>query len=244
MKARYSARWVGEILPSVAVTLLIAALPAHAEFISFEQNVSIGDGTLFYNGAGGPLVGTDIAFDFVQGIGTPNLGTLVCGTTDGLFVTLNPCLLKFETGNLTSDTGDELTWAGNAVFGSFELVGGLVDTFTLTQISADGSTLLSGQITTASLEDAGFGQWEAGLGGLDIKDADLVEFFYGGGGPDDFRYVNSELVISGIVDPSNGFDTAVDQADVVNSRLVVPEPGSALLLLLGLGSLAAYRRRS
>lgn len=245
MTAQHSARWVARFFVAIAAAWAMTGVPVQAApFLTFEQTIAtFGTGTLSYDGAGGPLVGEDIGFSLVSGVGTPFLGTLLCGTTDGVLFTFSPCLLKFETGDLDTDTPTELTWNGNPALGSFQVIGGLVDDTTMTQISPAGSVLLDGLIQAVSLEFKGGGQWEAGLGGIDIKDEGLVEFFYGEGASTDFRYVNSELVISGIGgsgSASDGFDADVSQADLVNST---PEPGSALLMLLGLGSLAAYRRR-
>ncbi|HJS74013.1 MAG TPA: PEP-CTERM sorting domain-containing protein, partial [Vicinamibacteria bacterium] len=74
------------------------------------------------------------------------------------------------------------------------------------------------------------------------------EHYFGTTGVD-FSFGNTEIVAGpdagGANNALGAFDSDISQADVNNFRRV-PEPGSAFLLLLGLGSLtmAAYRRRS
>ena len=70
--------------------------------------------------------------------------------------------------------------------------------------------------------------------GQDIKAPALVEFFYGipqdTNPPPIFNFSNTELT---------GFGT-VDDADIKNA---LPEPGSSLLVVLGLSGLAMFSRR-
>src|SRR4030095_4035866 len=95
------------LLPSAAV-----ALPA---ILSFD-NPTLDGGTVTYNGAGGPLVATDVIFQQVIGVNTPaNAG-------GSLYCFPGPCLLDFTTGANLTEGPPSYTFAGG---GALTLTGGL-----------------------------------------------------------------------------------------------------------------------
>jgi hypothetical protein len=76
--------------------------------------------------------------------------------------------------------------------------------------------------------------------GIDEKNAALAAAL--GIDPDQWRFSNSEFSLNeAVVNPDGTFSGSVTEADLANTK--VPEPASTLLLLLGIGSLAAYSRR-
>jgi hypothetical protein len=240
MFARSEKSWKKAALALAAtVGLLAASSPSEAiEFITFDQNASTG-GTLSYDGAGGALIGTNIPFDFVFGVlgFVPNPGSMLCVDASQLN---DPCLLDFETGPLVSDSANLLRWGANPNDDAIVLSGGLLSGATF----ISPTDLLFGSIQGASLEFQFGTRWEAGVSGNDTKDEDLIAFFFAPSAPTDFTYLNSELVLTGIGgsgSASGGFSVDVQQADIVNTA--VPEPGSALLLLIGLSALATRRFR-
>lgn len=222
--------WYSVLGAGFAASVLWAASAQAAPIISFDQTAPIAGGTVSYDGEGGALIGTGIPFDRVGGLDTPvNAGaTSLC----------LGCVLNFTTGpNVTE--GAIYTWAG-APLGSFTLTG------SLPFLPAPGpilgpTVLLSGTISTARLDTD---LLIVGLRGVDFKHPTLVDFYFGPGPDPIFSFVNTQIVIGGInFDPTGngGFTAAVTNADIDN---VIPEPATALLFLLGLGSLAAYRRKN
>jgi PEP-CTERM motif len=231
---------IGKLL--TAATFAFGLLETNAEAIAiltFDQTTD--GGNIAYNGTGGPATGTDVVFDILVAGGTPvNAGTYGC----------SGCLLNFTTGANTVESAPvagirNYQWAGG---GSFVLTGTVFDPITLLPIAS--GTLLTGTFTSA----AGFTQVLPGAAndilsftgqGTDTKHPDLLAFF--GIAPDAaFNYSNFEGSGVGTVGGNGSFTGGVNEADLINTEITngIPEPGSALLLLLGLGSLAAYRRRS
>jgi hypothetical protein len=214
---------------------MVTAAPTESGTIVFDQPPEANDGTISYDGtAGGVLVGTDIVFQSIGGVGTDIETTVDC---DG-------CLLNFTTGAIISVIGDEYTFAAG---GSFTLVGGSI----LGLIPA-GTPLLTGTWTDPVTVEISLGAFDilTLLGnGEDVKHPDLLDIFFTTP-PANFAFVNSTIQITtdpaGVtVGPGTAFSADLEfggNADLVNTSFV-PEPGSSLLLLLGLGSLAAYRRR-
>jgi hypothetical protein len=208
----------------LSFTFLTLPVPSGATpVLSFIETTP--GGTLFYNGSGGPAVGTAIRFDQVIGTGTPlNPGaTLFCG--------VGGCLLNFLTGlnSLEEPPGTSYQWAGG---GSFTLTGTLKDG--LANIIASG-TLLSGTWDSpVSGLIAGNFLGFVGLG-TDVKNRSLVAYY---GLPPSFNFANTEISLPVTVNSTtNGFTGPVISADLSNST-PVPEPGSLLLLgsaLMGLG---------
>jgi hypothetical protein len=228
------ARWW--TLAAIAAVSLLWGAPTEGSEITFDQTANAGivsyDGTV-----GGTMVGTDILFESIVGTNTENDDTIDC---DG-------CFLDFETGGLTGISGDEYTFAAG---GTFILTGGSV----AAGIPA-GTTLLTGTFTepvVVTVRD-GFPDVLATIAlGEDTKDELLLAYFFPLDPPPNWAFINSTIQITFdngvVIGPGTGFTADLSiggDADLVNTSVVVPEPGSSLLLLLGLGSLAAgYRRRS
>jgi hypothetical protein len=183
-------------------------------------------GLLEYDTVGGTLTGTGIGFDFIVATGTPmNAGTWTC----------LGCVLNFETSANILNGPTNYSWGGG---GTFSITGEVPG------VTAGSVTLLSGTFTsaTAVAADLPGGGTDfvifSGLG-LDVKDGDLLANF--GLYPGTFRFASTDISTTGTINGDGTFSANVDEADVTNTA--VPEPSSTLLVLLGLGSLAAYRRR-
>jgi hypothetical protein len=204
------------LLPSVAL-----AIPS----IVFDTVPGGAGGTLTYDGAGGPAIGTGIVFVNLSGVDTPaNVGvTLDCVG----------CTLAFTTGANLNE-GPSWLWAGG---GSFTLTGS-VPALGL----GAGTVLLTGSFT-ATVNTPGLAGTDPNALfiaiGTDTKDLTLASFY--GLGPD-FTFANTEIALGTFTsDPVTGAFTAVpNQADLINIA-PVPEPMTALLLGLGLLGLGAVR---
>jgi hypothetical protein len=224
-----------------ALVVAFGLLESRAEAIAvltFDQTVD--GGTIEYSGGGDFVTGTNVAFDLLVATATPlNAGTYGC----------SGCLLNFTTGANTSNTvlvagTRNYTWAGG---GSFVLTGTVFNPADLSVIAS--GTLLTGSFNSAQGLSVVLGTANDDIinfigQGTDTKHPDLLAFF--GIDPDSpFNYSNFEGSGQGTVGAGGSFNGVVDEADLINTESPdeVPEPASALLLLLGLGSIAAARMR-
>jgi hypothetical protein len=208
----------------LAGLLLLPSL-AHAAILKFDDPTLPG-GSVSYDGAGGPAIGTDILFQSIQGLDTPanNLVTLQCvgctlDFTTGANLTEGPALWNFDDGGTITLTGAVPALGLPA-----------------------GTVLLSGTFAGTPNEITGgdsFGLFAAV--GTDIKNTTLASFF--GLGPD-FTFGTTSIQTTTLVDPVTGaFSGSVVNADLNNTQAVVPAPMTALLVGLGMGLVALRRRR-
>lgn len=215
----------------VAVGILGAASTEGATII-FDQAPAANAGTISYDGTAiGTLVGTGIVFTSISGVGTDNDVPIDC----------TGCLLSFSTGPISSVVGDTYTFAGG---GTFTLVGG-----SLLGGIPGGTTLVTGTWDDPVVVVVTSTDLDMLEKGTDTKDEALLAFYFDDP-PTDFRFTDSNIVIEsgpgGVTKTGTSFkaDLALGgNADLVNASVAVPEPGVVALFLLGLGSLAAYRRR-
>ena len=172
-------------------------------------------GSISYAGGAAPLVGAGISVDNVVGLGTP--------LNNGVTVDLPGYFLNFSSGNFTGSTSN--SW----IFGP----GGSISI-------ANGVTLLSGTLTSASVIAAG-GTFKVAITGFnDTKYEPMLNFY---GLPTDVPYVgNFNLSFNATGLPPGAFrSTEVLSGDITNSP--IPEPATMLLLGSGLIGLAGFARR-
>jgi hypothetical protein len=211
---------------------LAEALP----LINIDQGVGAGQagGTLSYDGAGGPLVGTNIGFGVLAGFETTlnNTVPLFCDPA---------CTLNFSTGGNLSEGaagGNPWTFAGG---GSFVLDGTLN-----TAADGSGTEIASGTLLSGTFTGLLFTAGQAGRGlavgvGEDEKIGGLLQFY---GIPEllPFNFAQTEIVASGLVIGADGSLTgSVTNADITNQG--IPEPGTLLLFGSGAAALALRRWR-
>jgi len=206
------------ILPSVAL-----AVPA----IVFDTVPGGAGGTLTYDGAGGPAVGTNIQFVDLVGVDSPLNANVVLSCVD--------CFLNFTTGANTLEGPPQYTWGGG---GSFVLTGDVP------ALGLDDAVLLSGSFTgTPNTPGLAAGETSALFValGIDTKNETLAGFY--GFSPDNWAFANTEIALGTFSPGADGAFTAIpNQADLINVQ-PVPEPGTLMLVGTGIMGLGAAIRR-
>jgi hypothetical protein len=223
--------WLFGIILGLLIASPVAALPT----INVDQGAGAGQagGTLSYDGAGGPLIGTDIGFGALAGFDTAvNAGVpLFC---------VPSCTLDFTTGANTAEGtigGGAWTWDGG---GSFVLEGTLNTAADGTGTEVATGTLLTGDFTGAFGLVGPEGRLLVAGVGEDEKIASLLQFY---AIPEflPFRYANTEIVATGLVVGADGsLAGSVVNADLTNTQ--IPEPGTLLLFGSGAAGVAILRR--
>jgi hypothetical protein len=209
---------------AAGLALLMTPPLAVADTLVFDQG-GISGGTVSYDGNGGPAVGSGIEFTTI---------TYLEGATSTACV---GCFLSFSTGANTFESPVLWTWAGG---GSFVLTG----TVPAAGINAN-TVLLTGTFSGAIPAIASVGaQFTLTGSGTDSKNGALLSYFGLTGA--NFIFSESNIVAADCtIDANNGFDCAVNSADLQNSGGErVPEPGLLTLFglgLLGVGSVARRR---
>lgn len=220
------------LLTTLAVLVLASPLFA-APVLKFDDPLNPG-GLVSYDGTlGQPIVGTDIQFQTITGIGTP--------INSGVTLSCLGCLLDFTTGGVTAEGPSE--WV--ALGGGTLTITGAIPALGL----AAGTTLVSGSFLNAPLnptvtaagtsgEFTGFGE--------DTKHQTLAEFF---GLGEDFVFLATEIALTTTrIDTSDGsFSATPNNSDFNNAAVGVTAPASMLLMLLGgflLGSVGYLSRRA
>src|SRR4030095_13384665 len=151
-------------------------------------------GSLNYDGAGGPAVGSSIVFVDIEGSGTP--------LNSGVTLPCVGCTLNFTTGANITEGPTQWTWAGG---------GSIVLTGTVPSIGINAPTnLLTGTFTgtpnTPGLASAGTTGLFIAIG-IDVKDSVLTAFY--GLGPNDWTFANTEIMLDTFTSGVNGAFTSV-----------------------------------
>lgn len=209
----------------IALLLTASSIQAASAYLEFDD-ITLFGGTLSYGGADGvdPLVGKDLIFDVVNGVGTPITGPLqIIGGK-----------LNFTTGPNISELPTLYEFAAG---GSFTLTG--------TVIKPDLSVVASGVLLTGLFDGPSF---VIGLGGgnglfsglgIDEKNRELLAYY----GVSDlaFKFSNTEIgfATAGLA-PNGGFRADVIDSDLTNTA--VPEPGT-VGAAIGLGGLVLWHIR-
>lgn len=233
---------------AVATTAMAIGSAQAAPLFNYDQGQGLSPGgTVVFDGT--KLVGSNIGFDLMNASGTSSDGVFHCSTAGGS-VTLGTtrCRLSFTTGNLVSVTpsgpntntyvfgpGGSLTLTG---YLSTATPGNTAPIIGMTPLVVSG--IFSSYSITVQAPPAGTGGTGVGAGlGFDFKDPMMLAYF---GLPADteFRFTTSQLAIGACSATAAGFSCNVNNADFQNTA---PEPGTLVLLGLGLLGIGLLRRR-
>jgi hypothetical protein len=195
---------------ALALTLFLTAAVEAAPVLKFDDPTAPG-GTVSWAGPGSGIVGTDIQFQSILGIDTPE-------NAGGVPLLCNACQMDFVTGlasaQFTPDGAIVIT--GSSVATSVTLTGGVPDLGI-----PDGSTLMTGVFTGTPQEGIGpgrdFGLF-IGSGDATFVHPALVDHF--GLGGLDFQFATSDIqTIVALNEITGAFTGTVFNADL---NLTVP----------------------
>jgi hypothetical protein len=180
--------------------------------------------SISFAGGANPLVGTGITITDVEGVGTP-LNDLVTKLITG-------GVLTFTSGNLTGSSPGEWDFGAGAP-GGITIKGGIASLGI-----AGGSTLLTGQIESASVV-ASTGNFKVAISDfVNIVNPTLAAFY---GNPSTGWSGNFNIGFSAPgTSPGTFTSTGVSSGDVITS---IPEPSSFVLGCIALGTIGYGLRR-
>jgi len=178
------------------VLVLCGYVPVSATpILNFDQDS--GGGTISYDGEGGALIGSDIVFETVVGLGTSLNNGVILNITDGY--------LNFTTGDILTEGPSTWTFGDG---GSFVLTG-TAKTSGGTTIAT--GTLLEGYFTADPANPSVTGNGSVLVAtsfGVDTKNQALLDYY--GVTSSDFQFVNTEISMEDItIDADNGFSGTV-----------------------------------
>jgi hypothetical protein len=241
MIRRNSTRFTNIVPVAVVATMLLVGSFASAAQIKFDDGFNTQTGVLGFDADAGVLYGIDIVFYDVFG----QDGTLDDVSNVNPPYACSSCTLNFAV-SATHNGGGNFTIHPAGPVNEMTLHG---EVSTIT--AADIDLLYGGEFASSTSDVSGSSLQFTGKG-YDFKDADLVAHYFASP-PPQFQFT---LEISqNPIDPSqppppfvldNGADLEIwwelNDAQLTNAPRV-PEPTSALLMLLGLSSLVVARRR-